>query len=221
MHLGTGLAVLVFMRAEVAQMLADALSLARAPKSYKQPRYTLLWTVTIATLPALLLGALFADAVDSWLRSPTVIAWASIVFGAYLWFAQRYARHGVSYRVITPGKALLIGLAQACALIPGASRSGMTMAAGLHLGLSKESASRFSFLLAIPIIFAAFVYQSWGLWQDGLDTRWLGGLAVATLTAFGCAITTMHIFLYLVSRLGYTPFVIYRVLLGLLLLVFF
>lgn len=163
-------------------------------------------------------GALYAfDLVDA-LRSPAVIAGATLVFALPLWLADRYGRQTGTLETLGFRDAALIGVAQLFALIPGASRSGVTMTAGRALGLKRSESARFSMLMAIPVI-AAFALVS-VIELAGADTAGasLGdGLVVAGLSFFAAwaAIAAM---MKLVDRIGFLPFVIYRIALGVLLI---
>ena len=155
-----------------------------------------------------------------YVRDPIVIGSASIVFGVLLWWADRQGKQTQKITQLTTGGAVLIGLAQAAALIPGASRSGVTMTAGLWLGLTRVEATRFSFLLAIPTIFAASFYASYCAFQQAAIIQWglaLGVVICSAAVAFLC----IHWFIKFVSTVGMLPFVVYRILLGIVLLVIY
>jgi undecaprenyl-diphosphatase len=144
-----------------------------------------------------------------------------IVFAFFLAIADRYAREQRNEYSITWKDVVIIGIAQALALIPGASRSGTTMTAGLMVGLSKQASSRFSFLLSIPVILLAGGYEiskmttaDWAMTPIGLLVL---GVGLSAITAFAC----IHVFLKLIERIGMMPFVIYRLLLGALLIILF
>ena len=145
------------------------------------------------------------------MRSVAVIAATTIVFGLLLAWADRNA--AVEEKTITLPMALGVGVAQALALIPGTSRSGITMTAGLMLGMSREQASRFSVLLAIPLILAAGSLKGVELVQRGADAPWgfiVIGIVVSAVTAYLC----IAVFMRLVEKIGFMPFVIYRLVLG-------
>ena len=147
-----------------------------------------------------------------------VIALASIFFGIILYLADTNQQQRIQVVNLSLKLGLIIGLFQVLALIPGTSRSGITIAAGLFLGLSRVEASRFSFLLAIPVIFAASVLQSYELFtNDQISINYMNfilGIAISSFVAF----FTIQWFLELVARIGMLPFVIYRVLLGLIII---
>jgi undecaprenyl-diphosphatase len=160
------------------------------------------------------------DLVDTVLRSPLVIAWATIGFGLLLWLADWLGQRQRDEHHLTWRDVVVIGLAQALALIPGTSRSGITMTAGLFMGLTREAAARFSFLLSIPTILMAGSYKSLHLVKEAATVDWFAmfiGVVLSALTAYLC----IHLFLKLLERIGMLPFVLYRLLLGGVLLYFF
>jgi len=201
-HAGTLLAVIVYFRRELLGMAATALR-------FGQPESRLGWQVVVATVPLGLAGLAFADAVETSLRAPVVIAASTAFFGLLLWLADRFGRGARDEYQLAWLGVLLIGLAQALALIPGTSRSGITMTAALAIGMSREAAGRFSFLLAIPAIGMAALWQSLQFAADPAPVPWLPlGLAaaVSALTAFA----TIALFLNLIGRMGMTVFALYR-----------
>jgi len=152
--------------------------------------------------------------VETVLRSPLVIAATTIGYGLLLWWADAAGRRRRDEHTVGWRDGLLIGLAQALALVPGTSRSGITMTAGLFLGLTRQAAARFSFLLAIPAIVMAGGYQTFKLLQAGAGVDWLAlglGALFSAVTAWLC----IALFLKWLDRIGMLPFVIYRLLLGL------
>lgn len=205
-HLGTLIAVVAYFRRE---LLAMVLALAR-PRSAD---FDLALKLVIATVPTGLAGLAFADVVETSLRSAAVIAATTAGFGVVLWAADglgrgRRTEHALSWR-----DALAIGCAQALALIPGTSRSGITMTMGLALGMSREAAGRFSFLLAVPAIAMASVWQLREFAAAGEPVPW-GVLGIATAAAAATAFVTIALFLNLIGRLGMGVFAGYRLLLA-------
>lgn len=217
-HLGTLAAVLGYFRRELLDLLRAWLRSVAGRGGGVEAR--LAWGLLLATVPAVLLGLLMGVAGEAELRVPWVIAVASIGFGLLLgWVDVRAPRRAEPEALRMPG-FLAIGLAQALALIPGASRSGMTIMAGRWLGLTRPAAARVSFYLAIPITAAAIAYQAGRLVLQPEAAPW-GALAVAALLAAASSALTIHYFLRLLQRMGLMPFVVYRVLLGLVLLAVF
>ena len=177
-------------------------------------------TVLKTTASIALAGLLLSDVIETHLRSPMVIALATIGFGVLLGVADlrgRQARREDSLSVVD---VIWIGLAQALALIPGTSRSGITMTAALALGLTRSAAARFSFLLSIPVILMAGGYETLQLVQQPGTVDW-GSILLGTLVAAVSAYLSIHFFLRLIERIGMLPFVVYRLLLGAYLLVLF
>jgi len=220
-HLGTLGAVIWYFREELAGMSRDWLGSVRARRPVGDSR--LAWAVLLGTIPVGLAGLLFKSLVETELRSPMVIAWATIGFGLLLWLADGVGRKTIQprdERSLTWRDILLIGCAQAIALIPGTSRSGITMTAGLLLGLSRSAAARFSFLLSIPVIVLAGGLSLLDLLRGGHPVDWFAicvGAILSGVSAYLC----IHLFLKLLERIGMLPFVIYRLILGTLLLFLF
>ena len=217
-HVGTLTAVMWYFRTEIVNMTIDWFeSLA---KRQLVGESKLAWAVLWGTVPVGLAGLLFHDFVDTQLRSPIVIAWATIGFGLLLWFADVSGKRQRDEHTINWKDVLIIGCAQALALIPGTSRSGITMTAGLLLGLTRTAAARFSFLLSIPTILMAGGYEGMKLLEQATPVDWLSiilGIFLSAITAYLC----IHYFLKLLDRLGMLPFVIYRLVLGMMLLAVF
>lgn len=219
LHIGTLAAVLAYFRRDLAIIVQAWLASIRDRRHTPESR--LGWGVILGTVPVGLAGVLFGSSIETNLRSPLVIAAATIGFALLLWWADRRGsgtrdEYGLDMRAI-----LLIGIAQALALIPGTSRSGVTLMAGLMLGLTRQGAARFSFLLSIPVIALAGGWQTVrGLRAEELLASWTDMLLGAVVSGI-IAYWTIHFFIRLLSRVGMTPFVVYRVLLGVLLLAVF
>ena len=217
-HVGTLLAVLAYFRREVGRMLLAGLgSLAGRGMT---PDARLGWQVVLATLPVILAGFIFKDWIEAHLRGPIVIAWATIVFGLLLGWADRRGRREYDEYQLGWSAALIIGLSQVLALIPGTSRSGITITAGLALGLSRHGAARFSFLLAIPTILGSAVLLLQELLASTAPVDWLA-LGLGTILSFISALLCIHFFLRLLEHIGMLPFVVYRIVLGIGLLLIF
>ena len=176
-----------------------------------------IWAVVVGTLPAVVAGLVFKDVIASGARAVPVIIATTVIFGALLGLADQRAKKSDRTTAVVSGRhALLIGLAQALALIPGTSRSGVTITAALFLGYHPVSATRFSFLLSVPIIGGALLLMVASSTGD-VDAIVLDKLIVAFLVSAVFAHATIKGFLYLLERVGLLPFVIYRLLLGFLL----
>ncbi len=217
-HLGTLVAVIGYFHTEVRAMAGAWWGSLRGAGLNTDAR--LAWGIILATLPAVLFGLLLGSLGEAQLRLPWVIALTSIGFGLLLGLADWRARQRRDEADLGRLDYLLIGLAQAVALIPGSSRSGMTIMAGLFLGLTRTAAARLSFFLAIPITLAAITYECSVIVTDGIATAWLD-LALAALLALVSAVLAIHFFLQMLQKMGLMPFVIYRVVLGVALLAAF
>ncbi len=226
-HLGTLIAVVAYFRRDIVTLFfawcrsAGALVGVGGGKAGAHTADSrLAWGVILGTLPAGLVGLAFKDVIEVHLRSPLVIAATTIIFGLVLWYADKRSRLERDEFTLGWKDFLIIGAAQAMALVPGTSRSGITITAGLLLGLTREAASRYSFLLSIPIIVLSGLGVTKDLIESTAAVDWtaLGlGTVIAAVSAFAC----IHLFLAYINRLGMTPFVIYRLALGVLLLVVF
>jgi undecaprenyl-diphosphatase len=217
-HLGSLVAVVVYFREEVRRMFWAWLASLAGGESTADGR--LAWMVILATIPAGLAGLLLYGLVSGALRSPLVIAGTTIGFALLMWWADRRGGRFRDELAIGWREALFIGVAQAIALIPGTSRSGITITAGLMLGLTREAAARFSFLMAIPVIALASGFDLIRLARsDGAVDFFVLGFAVAVSAV--TAWLAIHWFLRLLARFSLIGFVIYRLLLGLFLLYFF
>jgi len=160
---------------------------------------------------------LLADFIEQYARSMLLIAFTSIFFGILLWWSDRLKIERADLDTLTLRTTLVVGLAQVLALIPGTSRSGVTMTAAMFCGLDRRAAARFSFLLAIPIIAASGLLKGGELLQDGAPAQWgllIYAIALSALVSISC----IYYFLKLIERVGFMPFVVYRVVMGLLLL---
>lgn len=217
-HVGSLLAVLVYFRTQLSTMIQQYFKSLRSG-DWSHPEARLANLIMLATLPVMLAGLLFAGIIADSLRSPLVIAITTIGFGLLLLLADlRGKRRSCEYELGWRA-ALWIGAAQALALIPGTSRSGITMTAGLMLGMTREAAARFSFLLAIPAILMSGMLVSWELSQQQQLANW-HELGWGILFSFIAAISCIHVFLRLVEKVGMWPFVVYRLLLGCFILLY-
>lgn len=207
-HAGSLLAVLAYFRREMAQF---AISGTRLVVRQRYDEHTeLLLKIFVASLPVVIVGYSLKDWVATELRSVLVIATSTMVFAVALWWGDRH-RGAIDQPNWT--QTLLIGAAQVLAIVPGTSRSGITITAALLLGLSRTGAARFSFLLSIPAISGAAVLATLDLLEADDSTRWTE-LALGTGLAAICAYACIHYFIALVERTGMMPYVIYRLVLG-------
>ncbi|RKT11946.1 undecaprenyl-diphosphatase [Streptomyces sp. 1114.5] len=217
-QLGTEAAVLIYFRRDIASIVRTwARSLFR-PALRSAPDARMGWFVIIGTLPIGILGKLFQDTIETHLRDLRIIGTTLIVFGLVLAFADRTRaiRHARPITDLTLPHAGVYGFAQALALIPGVSRSGGTISAGLLLGYSREAAARYSFLLAIPAVLASGTLELFKI-GEGPAPAW-GPTVLATLIAFVVGYAAIAWFLRYISSHSFLPFVVYRVLLGVLII---
>ena len=210
-HVGSLIAVVFYFRREVGQMLKAWFQSLSGDGSSRDSR--LAWWIILGTIPAVIIGFIFKGLIESELRSPWVIAATTIVFGLLLWVADRSPSKSRSEHDLGFKDVLVIGLFQAIALIPGTSRSGITITAGLLLGMNRRSAARFSFLLSMPLIFASGSLQTLDLLQSSLTIDWMALILAIVLSAVSAGLC-IHYFLKLIDGIGMLPFVIYRLLLG-------
>jgi undecaprenyl-diphosphatase len=215
-HLGSLLAVVGYFRADLLNIAGGWLrSVTTGTATTIEGR--LGWAIIIGTLPVVLAGFLLKSAVETDLRAPWVIAAATIGFGLLLGVVDWRASRHRDLAQLGLRDALLIGLAQILALIPGTSRSGITMTAALALGFDRATASRFSFLLAIPTILASSVLVTHDLLKAAEPVDW-SSLAWGVVMSGIAAYTAIHLFLRFIERIGMWPFVAYRLLLGAIIL---
>ncbi len=216
-HVGSLGAVLLYFRRETAMLFRGGLDTVQFRAS--DDRKLFLY-IAGATIPILSLAAVFVlfDWTDA-LRSPVVIGWVSIIFGILLWHADRAPAEKDGLDRIGWREAMIIGASQMVALIPGVSRSGITMTAARYLGWTRPEAARFSMLLAIPTILALGFFAGISLIQDGAEADMTSAAIVAFLS-FLAAFAAISFLMQLTQRMSFTPFVIYRIIFGIVLLVF-
>jgi undecaprenyl-diphosphatase len=210
-HLGTLLAALVYFRRDWLDMAGACLKTPQTAADQRHRKMAAL--IVLATIPALLIGGLAPDFVEKYLRDVTVIAWTTVSFGLLLGVVDRVSPKTRAVESIGLRDAVWIGLAQACALVPGVSRSGITITAARFLGLSPDAAARFSFLLAVPIIAAAGSFGAYRMAAGNAGIDWLQ-FGMALLLSFLAGWVCIAAFLALLRRVGLMPFVIYRLVLG-------
>ncbi|KIH77438.1 Undecaprenyl-diphosphatase [Geoalkalibacter ferrihydriticus] len=217
-HVGTLAAVMLYFRRDLYQVSVEW---AHSLKSRRlTPSARLGWGILLGTIPVGLAGLSFKGFIETSMRSPVILACSLIGFAFVLSYADWRRRGARDEYSLTWKDILLIGCAQALALIPGTSRSGITMTAALLLGLNREGAARFSFLLSIPVTALAGGLQAVELTRSPGLVHWtpmILGALFSGISAFIC----IHYFLVFIRRIGMQPFVIYRIALGILLLVVF
>ena len=220
-QLGTEAAVLLYFARDIGHLAVTWFRGFGSPAVRATQDYTLAWLVIIGTIPIGVLGFLFEDAIQTTGRNLWIIATALIGFGLVLGVAERVGRQRRPVEQLTLRDGVLMGFAQALALIPGVSRSGGTLTAGLFLGLTRPAAVRFSFLLAIPAVVAAGLFQIPDVFTaggPGLQPT-VAQMVVATLIAFAVGYAAIAWLLRYVERHSVYVFVWYRVALGLVVIV--
>ena len=205
-HVGTLLALLVYFRRELTTM---AVAWLRSLGGRHDRDSRLAWQILVGTLPVGLAGLCFGDYIEHHLRQPLFVAGTLTVFGLLMYAADRLGRGTRDEYGLSWPQAIAIGIAQALALMPGTSRSGVTMTAGRALGLSRSGAARFSFLLAVPGIGAAGFYEGAKLVGGNAPVDWapiVTGMLFAALSGIAC----IHFLIRFIERIGLLPFTIYR-----------
>jgi len=232
-QLGTEAAVLVYFWRDIVRIVKHwFLALfGRIPRN--DPDARMGWLVIIGSIPIVVLGLIFQSAIETTLRSLWIVAATLIVFGILLWIADVVGAKTRRLKQLTWGHGIVYGLAQALALIPGVSRSGGTITAGLFMGYQRRAAARYSFLLALPAVFGSGLYELYTSVKhpcvagsraalghactpevfNGVETL------LATVVAFGVGLAVIAFFMGYISRRSFLPFVIYRIALGALLIV--
>ena len=210
-HFGTLGAVLIYFRSRLADLTVASFQFVRTGVPSENSRYA--YYLVLATIPIVIVGWLSKSVVETHFRSVALIGTTTLLFGLLLFVADRVGQRKKQDSGLTPWYALLIGMGQILALIPGTSRAGITITCALFLGFTRTVAARFSFLLAIPTIGAATVITFADLIGTTAPVNWLA-VAMASITSFVTAYLCIGFFLKLVEKLGMVPFVVYRVVLG-------
>jgi len=217
-HFGTLIAVVIYFRKDINNIIGDGVK--SVPWHDNNTDARMFWFLLIATIPVSLVGFFEYDFISEYFRDPLIIAFTTILFGLLLWWADVKGERNRDNETLCLKDIVWIGLAQTLALIPGTSRSGITMTAGLILGLNRKAAARFSFLLSIPVIFLAGSYETLSLIRGG-HTIDVISFAIVIFFSWFTAWLTISLFLRFVEKTGMLPFVIYRLLLGTILLYLF
>lgn len=220
-QLGTEAAVLIYFWKDITRIVRGffgSIFLKSRQSADSKRDAKLGWLIIIGSLPVVVIGLIFQDAIENQLRSLWVIAFTLIIFGIVLGVADRVGKRQKSIEQLSTKHGVLFGLGQALAVIPGVSRSGGTISVGLLLGYSREAAARYSFLLAIPAVLASGLYQFLKTYQD-LNSSDLLATAVATLVSFAVGYSVIIGLLRYLNRGSFMPFVIWRIFLGVVLLI--
>jgi undecaprenyl-diphosphatase len=218
-QIGTELAVLLYFRRDIGRIIVAWLgSLAGRRKG--DPDARMGWLIIVGSIPIVVLGLLFQDDIETTLRDLRIVAIALVAFSLILYWADRVGAKKRELHDLTVGHGIAFGFAQAAALVPGVSRSGGTITMGLFLGYTRAAAARYSFLLAIPAVLGSGVFQAYEALTGNVagETVAWGPTIVATVIAFAVGLTVIAWLLRYLDRGSFTPFVVYRVVLGLLVL---
>ena len=222
-QIGTELAVLLYFRKDILSIISAWLKSLK-PNAHlthhERSDARLAWLIAVGTLPIVILGYLGQSFIENELRSLWIIAATLIIFGFLLGFLDYMGRNERTIDQLTPGHGILHGLAQSLALVPGVSRSGATIAMGRLLGYRRESALRYSFLLALPAVFGSGLYQlKKAIADPGNQVFTMPETITATIVAFLVGYAVIAWLMRYISTKSFTPFVIYRIVLGTALLI--
>jgi undecaprenyl-diphosphatase len=218
LHLGTFVAVLAYFWREVVRLIvAWFRSIGR--RSLAEPEAKLAWLLLVSTIPAALVGVALESFITDQLGRPWIIAVAMIVFAGFMYAVDHIAKLDRDLGSLGWGGAVLIGVAQALALIPGVSRSGVTMMAGLLLRFDRESAARYSFLLSIPVIGGAAAFKALEVAKDGLPAGTATPFLVGMVSAAVSGLAAIWFVLAYLKRHNFNLFVVYRIVVGVAILI--
>lgn len=212
-QIGTELAVLVYFRRKIWSIITTWLRSLARPELRGELDARMGWYVIIGSIPIAVLGILFENQIQTAARDLRLIAATLIILGVVLYLADRFGRHERSLKRLSMRDAALLGLAQACALVPGVSRSGATISMGLALGYKRADAAEYAFLLAVPAVIGSGIFQIPDVLDLGRDE--VSGTVIAAVVSFVVGYATIAWLLKYVSTHDYKPFVVYRVALGL------
>ena len=206
-HFGSLIAVCLFFREDIMGLLRGGVRILGG--DLKSPQSYMALAIALGTIPAAAAGLFFASWIENNLRDPSIIVYTLAGYGILMALADRFAKREKGIADIRISDALVIGVAQALALVPGTSRSGVTITAGRLLGFERQDAARFSFLLSAPVILLATVYKGAELVLGDTVVAW-GQLALGVVVSAIVAYLSIEFFMRFVSRIGLAPFAIYR-----------
>jgi undecaprenyl-diphosphatase len=216
MHVGTGLAILVYFHKDVLNLILQYTSLLKSPFRFKQLS-PFAFNFFITTLTSIVFILILMVPAKQFGRSPSFIAFNLCLFGLLMYFADRFSKVKESFSLHEKSdlkSAILLGVAQSIAIFPGVSRSGITLTMGRALSLSRKRIGEYSFLMSLPIIFAGALKDLVSMLRDQNLSFELTIMATGVLTAFFVGLMTIHFFLKFLVRFGLTAFMIYRILLA-------
>jgi undecaprenyl-diphosphatase len=222
LHMGTLVALLVYFRADWLAIVPAGVASVRQRSLGSDPNRKLAWLLVVATIPAVIAGPILNDRLEAAVRTAEDVAIALVIGAAILWLADQVGRKVDGVDKVTFPLALVIGLAQSIALVPGISRAGITISAGLFAGLTREAAARFSFLMATPIIAGAGVFEARKLLtgEAGVPVQ-AGPLVVGMVAALVAGLAAIHVMLRYLRTRSYFIFVVERIVIAALVLLVF
>ena len=206
-HFGSLIAVFLFFRKDIHALLRGGVQVLGGNVKTIESRMAL--GIALGTIPAAFAGLMFVDWIETNLRSPVVVVFTLSGYAILMVLADRFGRRTREISSVRIKDAVAIGVVQALALVPGTSRSGVTITAAMALGFERQDAARFSFLLAVPVILLATLYSLIGLLSSDVQVAW-GQLAIGVLVSGIVAYLSIEFFMRFVSRIGLVPFAIYR-----------
>jgi undecaprenyl-diphosphatase len=222
LHMGTLVALLVYFRRDWLVLVPAGLAALRDRSFKGDPDRRLAWLIAVTTIPAVIVGPILNDRLEAAVRSAGIVAVTLVIGAAILWLADRWGRKVREANGLTFLQAFAIGVAQAVALIPGISRSGISISAGLFFELTRESAARFSFLMATPITAGAGIFEIFQLVRGEAGSGFSAGpLVVGMVAALISGLAAIHLLLRYLRTNSLTIFVVYRLVVAVIVIAFF
>ena len=215
-HVGSIIAVIIYFSNTIWEIIKGLFKTHFIP-DFKNYGNRLFWLIFIGTIPAVIAGLLLKEYGMEWLRDTRIIGWTILGYGILLYVADKFSMTIREIKHLGIVDAILIGCAQCLALIPGTSRSGITITMGRFLGLERREAAKFSMLLSIPAIVAAAVLTGWEVWQAG-DFQEIGWMFDGVVFSYISSVIAIYIVMWWLKKSTFLPFVIYRIILGTILL---
>lgn len=215
-HVGSILAVMIYFSETIWEMIKGVVKTRFIP-NFKNYGAQVFWLIVIGTIPAVIAGFALKSYGMEWLRDTRIIGWTILGYGILLYVADKFSMTIREIKHLGITDAILIGCAQCLALIPGTSRSGITITMGRFLGLERREAAKFSMLLSIPAIIAAAVLTGWEVWQAG-DFQEIGWMFDGVVFSYISSVIAIYVVMWWLKKSTFLPFVIYRIILGTILL---
>ena len=215
-HVGSILAVMIYFSETIWEMIKGVVKTRFIP-NFKNYGAQVFWLIVIGTIPAVIAGFALKSYGMEWLRDTRIIGWTILGYGILLYVADKFSMTIREIKHLGITDAILIGCAQCLALIPGTSRSGITITMGRFLGLERREAAKFSMLLSIPAIVAAAVLTGWEVWQTG-DFQEIGWMFDGVVFSYISSVIAIYVVMWWLKKSTFLPFVIYRIILGTILL---